>query len=843
MKHSVDFKECLKDSPKFRASLEDAETDIEALEVRLDRLVKQCTAMIDAGKMFSSSSGAFVLGVRDLANYFSDDNLVSASLNRFAQAMSEMLKYFNILMDQAHRSVCKNLNSLIKNDIKKVKETKKLFEKISDDMDTALNRNSQAPKSKVQECEEAHNTLTATRSCFAHTSLDYVFQINVLNSKKRFDILDTMLSFMHAQSTFFHQGHDLFQDLETTYMKEIAGQVEELSSKAKIEMKEMEERHTLVQKKDLSTSTLLQGDGDLLHTEGYLFKRNSNAFKNYVRRWFCIQGNQLVYRKRSKDNLTIMEEDLRLCTIRQPSEFDRRFCFEVLSPTRSHILQADSDEECQLWISALNASISHAYKDTLNTVLDKGENKKAVNASSKESSPSDAVSPAVGKPSKAKVRMEQLLVIPGNSRCCDCGASEPRWASINLGITLCIECSGIHRSFGVHLSKVRSITLDTWEPEHLKVMLELGNDVVNRCYEADVDESVALRATPECNRVAREAWIRAKYVQKAFIKKLPGVNKTNSLRKWSVRKKFRHSPARKLKKDQPEDTNTLSTDSSSARKEDTSSVSDSEDLTSGLMEAVLSVSKAATIENNSNSSGIDSISDVNAGGTPGIIFGSESPLADLKGLNKSFDLESSDDSGHDYDDDVSGAGESGFGDGDEFTTSWEDMSKLDPNLLLYKASGARNLPVMLEALSNRADPNWVNMEDEGKTPIMRAVQTGSLSACEFLLLNNAKLDRKDRNGRTPLHHATILGHTGQVCQFLKRRADQNAKDNKGMTPLMIAVENANADIVTLLRLSKLNDEMKEADGYLGNPGDETFQDVFRDFSNMASNNPEKLKRK
>ncbi|KAI8796058.1 arf-GAP with coiled-coil ANK repeat and PH domain-containing protein 2-like isoform X4 [Biomphalaria glabrata] len=255
MKHTVDFKECLKDSPKFRASLEDAENDIEALESRLDKLVKQCTAMIEAGKMFSNASSGFVVGVRDLANYFNDDTLVSdnakvsTSLSRFAHAMSEMLKYFNILMDQAHRSICKNLNNFIRIDIKKVKETKKLFEKISDDMDAAYIRNSQAPKSKPQECEEANNTLTAMRSCFAHTSLDYVFQVNVLNSKKRFDILDTMLSFMHAQNTFFHQGHDLFRDLETTYMKDIAGQVEELSSKAKIERKEMEERHTLVQQK------------------------------------------------------------------------------------------------------------------------------------------------------------------------------------------------------------------------------------------------------------------------------------------------------------------------------------------------------------------------------------------------------------------------------------------------------------------------------------------------------------------------------------------------------------------------------------------------------------------
>ncbi|CAL1530470.1 unnamed protein product [Lymnaea stagnalis] len=839
MKHTVDFKECLKDSPKFRASLEDAENDIEALEIRLDRLVKQCTTMIDAGKAFSNASSFFVLGVRDLANYFNDDSLVSTSLSRFAHAMSEMLKYFNILMDQANRSVCKNLNNFIRIDIKKVKETKKLFEKISDDMDAAFIRNSQAAKSKPQECEEAHNTLTAMRSCFAHTSLDYVFQVNVLNSKKRFDILDTMLSFMHAQSTFFHQGHDLFQDLETTYMKEIAGQVEELSSKAKVERKEMEERHTLVQQKDLSTSSLLQGEGSLLQTEGYLFKRNSNAFKNYVRRWFSIQDSQLVYRKRTKDTLTIMEDDLRLCTIRQPVEFDRRFCFEVLSPTRSHILQADSDEECQLWVNALNFSISHAYKETMHS-QEKGESKRSSSSSSKDST-NAGPPPAEPKQNKARVRMEQLLVIPGNSHCCDCGAPEPRWASINLGITLCIECSGIHRGFGVHMSKVRSITLDTWEPEHLKVMLELGNNVINRCYEADVDETIAVRAQPDSNRSVRENWIRAKYVQKAFIKPLPGVNKSNMARKWSVRKKTRRSPARSLIKSSY--TESSLKDSLGSKGGDSLSHSDP-DLTSGLMEggdigargAVLSVSNpkyrdSSEVESDSTTSG-------------DIVFGDENPPPFVAGLNKSLDLESSDESSHDVDDDSTGPSGAGSStDGDRFTTSWEDMSRLDPNLLLYKASGARNLPVMLEALSNKADPNWVNLEEDGKTPIMRAVQTGSLAACEFLLLNNAKLDRKDKHGRTPLHHATILGHTGQVCQFLKRRADQNAKDNQGKTPLMIAVENANADIVTLLRLAKLNDEMKESDGYLGNPGDETFQDVFRDFTNMASNNPEKLKRK
>ncbi|RUS76306.1 hypothetical protein EGW08_015930 [Elysia chlorotica] len=639
---------------------------------------------------------------------------------------------------------------MLSRDIRKVKDTKKLFEKISDDMDSALVRNSQTQRSKTQECEDANNALTAMRSCFAHTSLDsppfnprpahFLHHIKDLTERNVSEAgQERMLSFMHAQNTFFHQGHDLFQDLESTYMKDIAGQVEELSGKAKVEMKEMEERHTLVQQKvgqsprmhnDLSISSILQGNGNILNTEGYLFKRNSNAFKNYARRWFSITEGQLVYRKRSKDNLTVMEEDLRLCTIRPQPDLDRRFCFEKQTLPLTH-------------------SLTPLYPLPLVTS-----------------------------------RMEQLLAIPGNSRCCDCGEAEPRWASINLGCTLCIECSGIHRSFGVHMSKVRSITLDTWEPEQLKVMLELGNAVVNGIYEGAVDESIAVRAKPDSNRSVRENWIRSKYVDKAFVKKLPGVTRANKLSKWSVRKKSRRSAA-----------------SQRARNSAGSALC----KTTSLPEHLPSSRPAGG--GNSPSEKI-SPGSKGSGGDDSVLSGSGSAEEE-----------------------------------DEMTTSWEDMSRLDPHLLLYKACGARNLPVMLQALANRADPNWVNLDDGGRTPIMRAVVTGSMATCEFLLLNNAKLDRKDRHGQTPLHHATILGHTGQVCQLLKRRADLNAKDNQQRTPLMIAVDNANADIVTLLRLAKFDEEMKESDGYLANPADDTFQDVFRDFTNMASNNPEKLKRK
>ncbi|KAG7294825.1 hypothetical protein JYU34_022805, partial [Plutella xylostella] len=468
MKPLIDFDECLRDSPKFREQLETEEASIDALELKLDKVLKACCLMIESGKTYMTNRGAFTNALWDLSGYFSEDPQVMASLNRMIHSLQEMNKFHSILLDQVSRTVVKNLTAFVKVDIKGVKESKHHFDKISNDLDLALNRNSQVSKHKPPDVEEAVNLLLATRSCFRHTALDHVQRVTMLQARKRHEILATFLSYVQACCTYYHQGADLTEDLEP-FLKTTAEEVTTMRNDTKILDKEMENRHTIVNSRDTvlpSCKTEAESDSkeglgspclkNMPRMQGYLFKRTSNAFKTWNRRWFYLYDNRLVYRKRTGElHVTVMEEDLRLCTVRPVTDGERRHCFEVLSPSKSHMLQADSDEMLSSWVAALQHGIRAA--------IQQGRQPDCADARTTERQ--QLTHHAQGR----KLRIwEQLLSIPGNNTCCDCGGANPAWASINLGITLCIECSGIHRSLGVHHSKVRSLTLDDWEPDIIK---------------------------------------------------------------------------------------------------------------------------------------------------------------------------------------------------------------------------------------------------------------------------------------------------------------------------------------------------------------------------------------
>lgn len=114
---------------------------------------------------------------------------------------------------------------------------------------------------------------------------------------------------------------------------------------------------------------------------------------------------------------------------------------------------------------------------------------------------------------KCQSLIEVLLKDDDNKYCVDCDAKGPRWASWNLGVFLCIRCAGIHRNLGVHISKVKSVNLDAWTPEHVAYVQRMGNSRARGIYEANLPDDFRRPQTD----TALESFIRAKYEHKKYI--------------------------------------------------------------------------------------------------------------------------------------------------------------------------------------------------------------------------------------------------------------------------------------------------------------------------------------
>ncbi|KAF2149410.1 ArfGap-domain-containing protein [Myriangium duriaei CBS 260.36] len=121
--------------------------------------------------------------------------------------------------------------------------------------------------------------------------------------------------------------------------------------------------------------------------------------------------------------------------------------------------------------------------------------------------------PAVGadKAAQNQQTLKQLVKLEGNKSCADCKRNKhPRWASWNLGIFICIRCSGIHRGMGTHISRVKSVDLDSWTDEQLQSMIRWGNTRANKYYEA----KLAPGHVPAEAKI--ENFIRTKYDSKRW---------------------------------------------------------------------------------------------------------------------------------------------------------------------------------------------------------------------------------------------------------------------------------------------------------------------------------------
>ena len=207
--------------------------------------------------------------------------------------------------------------------------------------------------------------------------------------------------------------------------------------------------------------------------------------------WIVLDQGKLSEYVNWKDKLDLHMEpiDLRMASVREARNSERRFCFEVITPQFTRVYQAPSEEDMKAWIAAINNALQSAFENRNTPVASPaptpGSHRKDIAAvltgkSSSFSGHRQVSNPNRSEAQKAVDRHATTGTKPpiiratsntdaeasallsrirntdeGNRACADCGAeSKVDWCSINLGVLLCIECSGIHRALGVHLSQV-----------------------------------------------------------------------------------------------------------------------------------------------------------------------------------------------------------------------------------------------------------------------------------------------------------------------------------------------------------------------------------------------------
>ncbi|KAK2979935.1 hypothetical protein RJ640_007078 [Escallonia rubra] len=264
--------------------------------------------------------------------------------------------------------------------------------------------------------------------------------------------------------------------------------------------------------------------------QGYLLKRSSSLRADWKRLFFVLDshgdlyylrhdgskpagspsfhptisadhGSRVFGRFRTKqrmassfgeDDLGCRTVDLRTSTIKIDAEdTDLRLCFRIISPSKTYTLQAENEADRIEWmndITGVIASLLNLHLEELRPGETRTRNNNTTFSVYSDVRPLDnhASTQDEMKANQTDSVSKILREIPGNNFCAECCASDPDWASLNLGILICIECSGVHRNLGVHISKVRSITLDVkvWEPVILDLFRTLGNSYCNSVWES-----------------------------------------------------------------------------------------------------------------------------------------------------------------------------------------------------------------------------------------------------------------------------------------------------------------------------------------------------------------------
>lgn len=522
----------------FTKNMSNYKSFVSSLEERLDadrsgltKMKKSVKALHNAGKRHVESDVTVSENLENVSkSNMEQETDIAEGFKQFSVLARELSTSLNDMVSKLHTMLLYPLEAFLKGDLKGVKgDMKKPFDKATKEYETKF---SKIEKEKKQQAKDAGMNRTEVdgseiaedmlkeRKVFQLQLCEYLIKVNDIKTKKGVELLLHLVEYYKALKVFHQESLESIGKFES-YIETLISQLQGIKQKQYSDRQQLVElrdalKNSMSSYKEPSANkspagyNLHQLHGNKMHGSqktGYLLKKSDGKVRKVWQRRKCIIHDGIMLVSHSDETKEPVKLNLLTCQVKLVADDVGKKCFDLVSSSnnRTYHFQGEDVQDMEEWISVLN----NAKEEVLLKAFQDNTNSPAINQNVRELTASI---------------IDRIKRLPGNDVCCDCGGKDPEWLSTNYGILICLECCGIHRQLGVHISRTQSIVIDELGTSQLLLARVVGNDCFNEVFEAKIfdDDSGEKvdgfrKLKPSSPMNERESYIFAKYDKKKFV--------------------------------------------------------------------------------------------------------------------------------------------------------------------------------------------------------------------------------------------------------------------------------------------------------------------------------------